>query len=76
MHIFKNSSEAKEYENKVRLSVDSLLNAFEGGNYIDAIAVLDWMKEVVAEKATVVASDCSVTTSSPSFPLRLLGLKA
>ncbi|WP_152999347.1 hypothetical protein [Pantoea dispersa] len=73
--MFNSPSEAKDYEKKVRQNVDSLLSAFEGGNYTNAIAVLDWMKLAVAEKSCVANVNYSVTSSSPSFPLKVINLK-
>ncbi|MBK4727207.1 hypothetical protein [Pantoea agglomerans] len=73
--MFKSPSDAQEYEKKVRQSADSLLSAFEGGSYNDAIAVLDWLKAAVAENSCVISSASSVSAVSPSFPFSVIRLR-
>ena len=75
MHMFNSPSDAQLYERKVRENVDNLLNAFVGGDYQQAQAVLSWMQKAVATNACIrVGVDSGVSSSSPSFPLSFLKL--
>ncbi|HDO7096618.1 hypothetical protein [Klebsiella pneumoniae] len=75
--MFNGPSEAQSYEQNVQQAADNLLNAFRGGEFKTAIAVLDWMKEAVAVNACVIGPENGVSPcgSSPSFPVRYLKVK-
>lgn len=74
MHMFKSPQDAQSYQNELHKCVDNLLNAFKGGDYIQAIAVLDWMKRIVADSSCVIGQvdekfSCS---TCPTFPFHII----
>ncbi|SEL09104.1 hypothetical protein SAMN04487787_106103 [Kosakonia sacchari] len=75
MHMFNSPSDAQLYEKNVQKAVNNLLVTFKGGDYKQALAVLDWMKDVLADHASIVGptdNDSFSCSDSPSFPLKFL----
>ncbi|MCX9039717.1 hypothetical protein NLN82_27380 [Citrobacter portucalensis] len=70
MHMYNSPQQVKESVENLHKSTDNMLAALNGCDYKTAIAIVDWMKEMVTANACVIGTGGESFSSKDckSFP--------
>lgn len=70
MHMYNSPQQVEDSMDNLHKATDNMLTALNGCDYKTAIAIVDWMKEMITANACVVGigSESFSSKTCPSFP--------